>query len=443
MSDSTRGTVQALFLFALLALPRIASAEDPSPETSEKKDDQNRIVAITDATIYPVGRGLIRRGSIVWRDGKITALGSEIKVPEGAQVIAGTGLSVCPGFVAILAAGLGYESSGGDIRHSLDPWDLELRIALANGITTAHVLRSGSGGFGQDGPVGSGTSSAVLKLTRGDLGAMFIKEGVYNFFSLPSRQLSIGYWQLRDRFRRAREYLRRVEEAKAKKEKPPRMDRDLGLYVQIVENKRPTVAAVADNREVRFLLDLQREYGFDLILNEPQDAWQVATDLVAANVGVIVKTRGRDFDFNLEGSVLEEGGMVPVRRAAAYIDAGVTTAIAPYRRGVSLQGIAGRDLTALPLDAAFAVRGGASEAEALASITIEPARLLGLGDRIGSLAVGKDADLLLLSGDPLDYRSFVLRAFIGGKEYYDRSASRLYRDIPLADEKAAPKTETP
>ena len=109
-------------------------------------------------------------------------------------------------------------------------------------------------------------------------------------------------------------------------------------------------------------------------------------------------------------------------------------AVAPLGSSVSLVGLAGRDLTSLPLEAAFAVRGGADESTALAALTIVPARILGLEDRIGSIEEGKDADLLILDGPPLDYRTYVETAIVDGKVRYDRAEDRVYpvfdRDDP-------------
>jgi len=405
-------------------------------QSKRAADGKDEWTAITGATVLPVSGPMIRRGTIVWKNGKIEAVGSEIDVPDGATVHDADGKYVCPGFVAIAVAGIGVESASGDIRHGLDPYDLELRIALANGITTAHIVQSrGGSGFGQDGPLSSGSSSAVIKLTRGDLGAMFVKEPVFNYFSLPSRQLPINLYELRERFKRAKKHLEDVELAKFEKKKPPKLPRDIATYVTILRNERPTVFSVRNNAEVRLVLELRATYGFDVVLYEPNDAWQIGSRLAGASVPVWVKSRGRDFDFSLDQPVLGEGDMVPVRRPAAFVRTGVRTTVLPYRRGVSLSGIAGRDLSTLAMDAAFAVRGGLSEADALRAITLNPATDLGIANRVGSLDKGKDADVLILSGHPLDYRAWVLKAFINGKPYYDRAESRLYRHVPIRNEK--------
>ena len=105
---------------------------------------------------------------------------------------------------------------------------------------------------------------------------------------------------------------------------------------------------------------------------------------------------------------------------------GVPFAVKTLSSSISLVGLAGRDLTSLPLEAAFAVRGGATERMALAALTRVPAELLGLGDRIGTIDPGKDADLLILDGPPLDYRSYVELAIVNGRVCYDRAKDRVY-----------------
>jgi len=416
---------------ALLATSMPLCADDAKPAATTP-----RVTVIVGATVLPVRGAPIRRGTVIWKDGKIVAVGPELAVPDGAEVIDGTGRYVCPGFVAVLTSSVGVSRTQGDVASSLDPYGQALRIVLSNGITTVQVYDQNFAGlFGTEAALAAGSNSAVIKLTHGDLAGMLIREPALNYFSLPTRQLEVNYYELRDRFRRAKEFIAKRAQAREKKEKEPAMDRDLGPYVTVLENERPTVFSPRSNEEIETILDLRARYGFDVVLNEPNEAWQIAPRLAAARVPVLVKSRGRDFDFSSSGPTLEEGDMAPVRRPAAFARAGVDVTILPYRRGVDTGGIAGRDLSTLAMDAAFAVRGGLSENEALAAITIAPARVLRVDDRVGTLEAGKDADVLITSGHPLDYRSWVLQAFINGKLYYDRSSSRLYRRVPLHEEK--------
>lgn len=409
------------------------SARGQAGKTEKPKDES--VVAVVGATVLPVSRAMIRRGTVIWKGGKIEAVGSELEVPQGAKVYNADGKYVCPGFIAIGAAGLGMETPRGDLRHSLDPYDLELRVALAKGITTAHVIQqSYFGGFSRDRTASTGTNSAVIKLTHGDLKSMFLREPAFNYLSLPSRQIELNLYNLRDRFKRAAKYLADLKEAEAKKKSKPRMERDLALYVSILKNERATIVSADELTDVRVALELQKEYGFDLVLREPSEALAVAPELASRRIPVLLKTRGADFSFSLQQPILDELGMVPNRRPAAFAAAGVEVTVLPYRRGVSLSGLAGRDLSTLAMDAAFAVRGGLSDDDGLKTITLHPARLLKLQDRIGSLEKGKDADLLILTGHPLHYRTQVLKAFINGEVYYEREKSRLFRKIPLPGE---------
>ena len=435
MKTSSR-VFRIMGFLAALSLPLFFSATLGAQEKKGKEEKKPAVVAIVGATVLPVSGPMVRRGTVLWQDGKILDVGAELTLPEGAEVHKGEGLYVCPGFVSIVSMGVGIETSSGNIRNGLNPWDRELKIALASGITTVQALPAPFfGGFGQDRPLSGGANSAIIKLTRGDLDGMLVREPAMNYFSLPTRQLELNYFLMRERFGQAKKYLASRAEALAKKAKEPKLSSSLKLYVTVLENTRPTVFSPANNHEVKIVLSLSREYGFDTVLNEPKDAWMMAADLAAGNVPVLVKSRGPDFDFNTTGPVFEKGQMAPVRRPAAFARAGCLVSILPYRRGITLSGLAGRDLATLHVDAAFAVRGGMSNEDALKAITLNPARILRVDDRLGSIEKGKDADLLILSGHPLDYRSFVLKAFINGKLYYERDKSRIFREVPLTRDK--------
>jgi hypothetical protein len=238
-------------------------------------------------------------------------------------------------------------------------------------------------------------------------------------------------YDLRDKFERASKYLRELDEAMKAKKKPPKMPRGLSNHVEVLRNKLPTFCTVYDLESIRTLLELRKDYPFQLVLTNMDEGWKMARELAGFDVPVMVKTRGPDFFFDLDAPVLGDKNMIPILRPATYAASGVRVAILPYRGGVSLDGLAGRDLTSLAFEAAFAVRGGLDEDLAFRGITLEPARMLKIDDRVGSLEVGKDADVLIWSGHPLHYRSFVKKAWINGKIYYEKEKSLLFKDVPL------------
>ena len=174
--------------------------------------------------------------------------------------------------------------------------------------------------------------------------------------------------------------------------------------------------------EINAMVDLSMEQGYDLVIQGGIEAWVLADKLSAAGVGVIYTPRSRRNA--RKGREKETGSFVESPRI--FQEKGIPFSLATLSSSISMNGLAGRDLTSLPLEAAFAVRGGADERTALKAMTITPARMLGLEDRIGSLEKGKDADILILNGSPLDYRTYVEQAIVAGKVAYDRQKDKIY-----------------
>ena len=170
------------------------------------------------------------------------------------------------------------------------------------------------------------------------------------------------------------------------------------------------------------MIDLAKELGYKLALQNVVEGWLVA-DLLAEN-DVLVTVTPRTRRQARKGEEDRSGSWIELPRVLQ--DSGVPFAVTPLADAISLNGLAGRDLTSLSLEAAFAVRGGASDAEALKSITLTPAKMMGLDSQIGSIEVGKDADLLILDGPPLDYKSYVETAIVNGRVVYKRSEDRAY-----------------
>lgn len=180
--------------------------------------------------------------------------------------------------------------------------------------------------------------------------------------------------------------------------------------------------------EIKDMADLATELDYDLIIEGATEAWLVAEDIGEAGAQIIYTPRRRRNPRRGE----EKTSGSNVDSPEIFQKAGIPFAVSALSSSISMGGLAGRDLSSLPLEAAFAVRGGANEKNALSAITITPARMLGLDDRIGSIEVGKDADILVLNGPPLDYRTYVEQAIVDGNVCYDRAKDRVY---PVFDRK--------
>lgn len=430
------------------------------------------VTAIVGGDVYTVTREVIRRGTILIKDGKITAVGQDIPVPEGATVIDAKGKSITPGFITMTATNVAVRTLGGGggpggppapgmggrtarFADALNPYDRNIKYCLGIGITAAcvEVAAGGFGRFGRDvedetsvcpccgltilstEPITPPTPTertprrhAVIRMSFGQLDGMLVKDGP--FYHLPAGAFAtpLSRHQWRDQIRKAKQYLK--DQANHEDDSsdgvpgapPNRPVAD--EIIKLVEKKLALRTEASSAQQIKEMIDMAKELDYLLVLDEVHEGWLVANDLAQAKVPVVITPRsrrrpqlGRE---DTTGSTIELSGILE--------KAGVSFAVTPLSSAVSLDGIAGRDLTSLMLEAAFAIRGGASEASALASLTIAPAQMLGIADRVGSIEVGKDADLVIHSGPPLDYRTWVEKTLIGGKVFYDRSTDKLYPD---------------
>jgi imidazolonepropionase-like amidohydrolase len=179
---------------------------------------------------------------------------------------------------------------------------------------------------------------------------------------------------------------------------------------------------------------LAGQYDFGLVIRGAVEGWIVAPPLARAGVSAIVTPRTRrDHDEHLNrpsGSSIEN--------ARILYDHGVRLAIIPSSSGIATWGIAGRDLMHLPMEAAFAVRGGLPNEAAIAAITIDAARILGIDHRVGSFEVGKDADFAIVDGDLLHYMTMVRWTVVNGRIAYDKQQDSLLSHIRPGGDRDAP-----
>jgi imidazolonepropionase-like amidohydrolase len=155
------------------------------------------------------------------------------------------------------------------------------------------------------------------------------------------------------------------------------------------------------------------------------EGWIVAEELGRAGAYAIITPRTR---LDRTENLAHETGS-SIENAAILHKAGVQVAVVPANTSIDMGGTSGRDLLHLPIEAGFAVRGGLSDKAALEAITIVPARLLGIDHRVGTLEVGKDADLVLTDGDILHYQTFVQYTVVGGEQVYDKEEEVFYAHI--------------
>jgi imidazolonepropionase-like amidohydrolase len=381
-------------------------------------DDE--VTAIKGGDLYTITSGIIKNGTILIKDGKIWRLGQDIEVPKNAKVINAAGKVVMPGLVAATARA-GMVGSGDKIADSLNPFHYHASLALASGITTAYVSRGEPSGSN---PIGG--SNAVIKPTYGDLDSMLLKETVAQNANLSSWMGKTNFVQ---NIRKTQAYLRKLDEYNNSKDKAklkePKKPSGVDAYIRLLKRELPARLRATTAADLLDIVELIDEFDIRVIIEGAIEAWIVAEEIGKHDICLIIaprdKRRPNQFISAPSGSTLEN--------AAILKKAGVKFAIVPTSPSFATWGIAGRDLMALPMEAAFAVSGGLDEQTALEAITINAAEILGVADRIGSLQVGKDADIIILDGHPFHHKTFVELTLINGKILYDKSKSPYFSHI--------------
>ena len=381
-------------------------------------------VAITGGRVVPVEGDPIENGTVVLVDGRISAVGADIDVPDGARVVDAAGRWVVPGFVEAHAhMGVHEEAegwAGQDTNEMTDPNGARMRAldainpddegfkdALSGGVTTA-VVKPGSGN-----PIGGQT--VALKCWGRMVDEMLVRQPtsvksalgenpkrVYgDQKKLPSTRQGVAA-VIRDAMTKAQDYKARRARA-AEKDEPFERDPSCEVLVRVLDGELPWSQHSHRADDIATAMRLADEFGYRLILNHGTEAHLLA-DVIAAKgipvvIGPLFTTRSK---VELRQRHLRNPGLLAA--------AGVTIAITTDHPVVPIN--------FLVHQATLAVKEGLDRAEALRALTINPAMIMGLDDRVGSLAVGKDADVVIWSGDPLDVMSRAQQVFVGGRAVY-------------------------
>ena len=363
----------------------------------------------------------IARGTLVVQGGRIVAVGAAdtVVVPAGAVVVDVTGKTLIPGLVCShshIGAVAGADGSGPiqpEVRalDSIDPRDPGIQKAQAGGITTANVM-PGSGHLlsGQtiylklrDGRTVD--EIAIKNADGGYAGGIKMANGTNPQRDAPfpgTRGKAAAL--VRAQFHRAREHQKKIAAAAGDPSKLPERNLGLEALIAAMEGKRVVHHHTHRADDILTVLRLQQEFGFRCVLHHVSEGSLVAAEIAAANVPcsvIVIDAPGGKLEaVNLSmqtGAVLDRAGVL----VGFHTDDGITDSRLFLRSG------------------ALAVRAGMDRDKALAALTLANARLVHLQDRVGSLTVGKDADFVVLSGDPFSVHTRVLQTFVEGKKVFD------------------------
>jgi imidazolonepropionase-like amidohydrolase len=390
--------------------------------------------AFLHAHIIPITGPEIADGVLIVDDGKITAVGAygEIKIGTGVQQVDMAGRVIMPGLICTHShiGGVGAADGSGPIQpgvrvvDSLNVRDSGFKRALAGGLTTLNIM-PGSGHLisGQTIYVklrfGEGTPKTVDQLLITDesgksLGGLKMANGTNSIRKAPwpgTRGKSA--FLVREQFIKAREYQAKLAKANGDESKQPPHDPHLETLVEAMHGTRIVHHHTHRHDDIMSVLRLAEEFQLRVVLHHVSEGWVVADEIAKAKVPcsiILVDSPGGKLEaqhMRFEtGHFLEKAGV----RVAFHTDDLIT------------------DSRIFNRMAALAVRAGMSRKPALEGLTLAGAEILDLQDRIGSLEVGKDADFVVLSGDPLSVYTHVLETWVDGAKAFDRSdpKDRLY-----------------
>lgn len=388
--------------------------------------------AIVGGYVVPIDGEPIDGGTVLISDGRIVAVGTaaDVEVPEDAELIDASGTWVLPGFIdAHVHLGVHEEGegwSGNDTNEKtdpngarfraidgIDPFDVGFDDALSGGVTSV-VVKPGSAN-----PIG-GQTVAVKTWGRTALDVVFAEQvsvksalgenpkRVYGEKNqTPSTRLGVAA-TIREAFTKARNYAAQRAHAQAEG-KPFDVDLTLETLAKVLDGELYWDQHTHRADDIVTAIRLSREFGYKLIVNHGTEGHLIADVLAEHDVPVILgplfTTRSK---VELRNRTLRSAGILH--------RAGVRLAITTDHPVVPIN--------FLVYQAALAVKDGLEPDAALRALTVNPASMLGLDDRVGALKPGLDADVVIWSGDPLDVMNRALRVFVRGREVYYFDESR-------------------
>lgn len=365
---------------------------------------------------------IYERGDVLIDGGKIVDVGVDLIAPLDAEIINVEGLTVMPGMIdahchiGMWENAMGFEGADGNEAtdpitpqmraiDGINPMDKYFEEAYQAGVTTA-VTGPGSANV-------IGGQFAAIKTYGKRIDDMIIKEpvavkiafgenpkSVYNDqHKMPTTRMAVAAL-LRQELVKAQEYMEKLEHAKDDPEKKPERDLGLEALVKVLKREIPLKAHAHRADDIFTALRIAKEFNVDITLDHCTEGHLIADELVKENAKVIV------------GPSLSERSKIELvnltfKTPGILSKAGLNVAIMTDHPVIPLN--------YLPVCAALAVKEGMDEMEALKAITINPAKIVGIADRVGSIESGKDADIAIFDGNPLEIKTKVKYVFINGE----------------------------
>lgn len=403
---------------------------------------QETPIAYTGALIYTINGAPLENGTLIVQNGKITAIGTDIKIPKNAKINNVKGKVIMPGLIdthSHLGNGSGGDQSSAlhpDVRllDAFDPMAVNLMKARAGGLTTINIM-PGSGHLmsGQTLYIKTRKGKVIEDLTicknvsMNICGGMKMANGTNSIRNKPfpgTRAKSAA--MVRELFIKAQEYQKKIEASKNTPEKAPARDLKMEGIIEILEGKRIVHFHTHRHDDVLTAIRISKEFGFKIVLHHVSEAWKVAEEIAEAKIPVSL------IFIDSPGGKMEAVNLYP-KSAVALEKAGADVA---FHTDDPIT-----DSRLLLRSAAIAVREGMTKPKALEGLTLAGARMLELDDRIGSLEKGKDADFIILSGDPLSVYTHVEETWVEGIKVFDR-ANNNDKAYALGGYKVYPETTT-
>ncbi|TVR70982.1 MAG: hypothetical protein EA408_09965 [Marinilabiliales bacterium] len=393
----------------------------------EKRPDMHDNVVVRNATIWTQGpAGKLENADLYVRRGRIVEVGRGLDVPRGAVVIDGTGKHVTPGLVdphlhSSIRGGVNEVGNNMTpetrITDVIEPDNIWVYRLLAGGMTTANLLH------GSANPVGG--QDAVVKMRWGALPDEMLLEGakpglklalgenvVRNSNQYPNTRM--GAEQIiRDAFQATKDYMARWENWEREKSGiPPRKDLQLEAMAEVLRGERIIHAHAYRQDEMQMLMRLAEDMGFRIATFEHTvEGYKIADILREHGAGAIIWTDWSSFKVEAADGILYN--------ARILLDQGVHTALHSDNTQLS---------TRMNWEAGKMLATGIDEIAAMDLITINPAKMIGIDEMVGSLEPGKHADFVIWNGHPLSGFTHAEQTWVDGRKYFDREQDMLLRE---------------